>query len=211
MVSRLRPAKSYARRAPTKEPYDYVLIVCEGGKTEPQYFDALILAEGLSSANVHVISGDGHTDPVSIVKIAELNLANGYNRIFCVFDRNGHANYEEALARIANQEAGRNGTLKAIASWPCFEVWLLLHFAYSAKPFEKTGTRSSCDNVVRLLLEHIPDYAKGRATIYGELVDRLDLAIRHARRLAEDNINTKSTNPATSVFELVNYLKNLKK
>jgi len=211
MPPRLRPARSYARRAPTRQPYDYVLIVCEGGKTEPQYFDALILAEGLSSANVHVISGDGHTDPVSIVKIAESKLANGYDRIFCVFDRNGHANYEEALSRIESQEAGQNGTLTAITSWPCFEVWLLLHFAYSSAPFQKTGNRSACDNVVRSLLGHVPDYAKGRATTYVELVDRLDLAMKHASRLAKDNVKTGSTNPATSAFELVNYLKNLKK
>jgi len=208
MVSRVRRSDSFARRAPSREPYDYVLIVCEGGKTEPHYFKALIAAERLSSANIHVTSGGGHTDPVSIVKIAEGNLEKGYDRIYCVFDRNGHVNYDEALARIANHGSGK---LRAITSWPCFEVWILLHFNYSTAPFQKTGNRSPCDNVVKALVEHIDNYEKGRATIFNEISSKLEMAMTNARKLAKYNKETNSTNPATLAFELVHYLKNLKK
>lgn len=62
MAPRHRKAADYARRAPAREPYDRVLIVCEGEKTEPQYFNGLRLAERLSSANIRVTPADG-SDP----------------------------------------------------------------------------------------------------------------------------------------------------
>lgn len=210
MASRIRSARNYARPAPTRDPYDYVLIICEGGKTEPYYFNSLISTEGLSSANIHVTSGNGHTDPISIVRIGEENLSRGYDKIFCVFDRDGHANYDQALARIVGQEAGKNGKLNAITSWPCFEIWFLLHFRFSSSPFQKTGTRSPGDNTIKELKKYIVDYSKGRKTIFDEIAPRTETAIRNAKRLVQDNKKTGSTNPSTNAFELVQYLKNLK-
>jgi len=37
----MRRPESYRRLSPQREPYDYVLIVCEGEKTEPNYFYGL--------------------------------------------------------------------------------------------------------------------------------------------------------------------------
>src|SRR5262245_43888187 len=114
---RRRSVKDYARRGPTREPYDLVLVVCEGQKTEPLYFKGMRVAERLSSANVVVTPADG-SDPMSIVQYAERNAAN-YDRAFCVFDRDGHANYNAALDRVAQSALGQAGRLKAITSWPC--------------------------------------------------------------------------------------------
>ena len=70
MARRRRTAADYARRGPAREPYDLVLIVCEGTKTEPFYFDGLRVAERLSSANIKVTPAVG-SDPMSIVQYAE--------------------------------------------------------------------------------------------------------------------------------------------
>src|SRR5882757_6214240 len=97
-----RQAKSYARRGPQREPYDLVLIVCEGTKTEPNYFMGLRNAYRLSSANIKILPADGATDPMSIITFTQTEMKREpYDRAYCVFDRNGHQNYDAALQRIA--------------------------------------------------------------------------------------------------------------
>ena len=207
-----RRPNSYARRGPQKEPYDLVLIVCEGEKSEPAYFKGLRIRYRLSSANVHVMSADG-TDPMSIVTFAENEIARAadkYDKAFCVFDRNGHANYDEAVARIDNSPNGRAGKLRAITSWPCFELWILLHFRYSTAPFNSTASESSCDKVIRELLRFFPEYAKGRQTIFEEIAIHMLSAIENARRLHAYNQGCGSLNPATRIHTLVEYLIGLK-
>jgi hypothetical protein len=202
---RERQAASYARRGPVREAYDYVLIVCEGEKTEPNYLHGLRSEYRLSSANIVVLSPDG-TDPVTIVQTAEAKLEEGYDRIFCVFDRNGHANFQAALNRVA---AG-NGKIIAVPSWPCFEFWLLLHFKYTAAAFQAGGGLSSCERALRELKVHFPAYAKGHRAVFADLHSRLPQALEHAKRLAADNRKTGSQNPSTTMHDLVEYLIGLK-
>lgn len=204
---RRRP-ETYARRGPTREPYDVVLIVCEGTKTEPNYFGRLRTVYRLSSANIYITPADG-SDPMSIVTYGEARLGD-FDRIYCVFDRDGHQNYDAALRRISNSDAGRNGKLVGITSWPCFELWALLHFRYSSAAFVASGGRSPCENVVRQLKDCIPNYAKGHRTIFDDLAPHLNTGLQNAVRLANENAATGSTNPATRVHELVDYLLKLK-
>ncbi len=67
---RARAARAYRRRDAVREPYDTVLIVCEGGKTEPEYFRGLRTVLRLSSANITVVPSHYGNDPVSVVKYA---------------------------------------------------------------------------------------------------------------------------------------------
>ncbi len=189
----MRRSESYRRKGPKREPYDSVLIVCEGGKTEPQYLDGLKLAFKLSSANIRVTSAGG-TDPVSIVRFAEkLCRTEKYDRVYCVFDRNGHANFTEAIELV------RQYGYREIVSWPCFEIWILLHFVYSTAPYNSAGNQSACDLVVRDVKRHFATYTKGHRSVYGQLESKLDAAIVHAKRLAQYNASTGSANPATEL------------
>lgn len=207
-----RPAREYRRRGPTREPYDVVLIVCEGKKTEPEYFEGLKKACRLNSANIKVVPSDYGNDPVSVVKYAlDEYRKGGYDRVFCVFDRDGHANYHDALDRAASSPAGRKGRLEAITSVPCFELWILLHFMYAAAPFVKTGNKSACDNVIDAVRDHLPEYQKAMMGVFERLEPHTDRAVTHADRLARHNRDTASENPATKVHELVKYLRALKK
>ena len=210
--SRRAPA-TYARRGPQREPYDLVLIVCEGAKTEPYYFEGLKRVWRLSNANVHVRSA-GASDPPNLVAYALEQLQasdSDYDRAFCVFDRNTHAGFTPALHQIAQSAEGRAGKLEAIVSWPCFEVWVLLHFVMTTRGFTAGGGRSACDQVVREITKnHLPGYAKGAKDIFETLAARLDSALTHASRLSDHNRGTGSKNPATAVHKLVAYLKGLK-
>ncbi len=208
-----RPAKSYRRKEAIREPYDVVLIVCEGEKTEPEYLKGLKRACRLSNANITILPGDGN-DPVSIVKHA-LKLfqkpAGGYDRGFCVFDRDGHVNYQQALDQVAKSSLGRKGRLVAITSVPCFEFWILLHFEYTAAPFTAVGGKSACDKVIEKVRAHFPEYQKAMNGVYENLLPRADTAIAHAKTLAHHNHETGTSNPATKVHELIMYLRGLKK
>lgn len=204
-----RKAPDYRRRAPTREPYDVVLIVCEGQKTEPLYLKRLCAAHRLSSANIEVLSSPG-TDPMSIVTFAESRVHDDYDRIYCVFDRNGHQTYDAAMRRIRELSMNNPRRISAIVSWPCFELWLLLHFTYSSRPFDRTPRASACELVVTELRHHLPRYQKGLNSLYDELHSRQTTAMSHAARLATENDGTGTQNPSTTMHELVSYLLNLR-
>lgn len=201
----MRRPDSYRRRGPQREPYESVLIVCEGGKTEPNYLNGLKLAHRLSNANIRVTSADG-TDPVSIVRFAErlANRDDGYDRVYCVFDRDGHANFQQALGMV------RQLGYIPIISLPCFEIWILLHFVYSTAPYNNARGQSACDLVVKEIKKHFDVYSKGHTGIYALLESKVDAALKHADRLAKHNVSTGSYNPSTAMHDLVDYLRKLK-
>jgi len=202
-----RAATDYVRRGPQREPYEYVLIVCEGEKTEPNYLNGFRVAYRLSSANIKIVHPDA-TDPMSIVSFAEAELAHeGYDRVYCVFDRNGHANYEAALQRAYGSQYGKSGRLRIAVSVPCFEVWLLLHFRYTAAPFAGSGRLSACDRVLRELEKHLPGYRKGYHGTFNALASRLDDAIANAARLEAQNEKSHTSNPATGMHRMINHLR----
>jgi hypothetical protein len=154
----------------------------------------------LSSANIKVLSAPG-TDPMSVVTCAEEELKRGgYDRAYCVFDRNGHANYAQALNSIA-QSPNRN-QLFAATSVPCFEVWVLLHFVFSTAPFTGTGRESACDRVLREVKRHFPNYTKGYHQTFDDLERKMERAIQHGMQLERHNVQTGSDNPATRVHDL---------
>jgi hypothetical protein len=213
MARRPKAAGYYRRRRPVRDPYDLVLIVCEGEKTEPEYFRGLRRACQLSSANVRIVPSHYGNDPVSLVRFAidKYREDKGlYSRMYCVFDRNGHAGYQDALDLVANAPLGKTGKLFATTSIPCFEVWVLLHFHYSTAAFTPVGAKSGCDRVIDAIKTHFPEYQKAFFEVFDRLHPNIDTAISNAQKLSTHNAATASTNPATRVHELVQYLRGLK-
>ncbi|MER7769608.1 RloB family protein [Kitasatospora sp. NPDC096140] len=106
------------------------MIVTEGIKTEPQYFEGL--ARHLNSRAIQVISvrpvGLGK-DPLSVVKEAvtrrarEQRAGDPFDATWCAVDVDNHQSLEAACS-LARKE----GVSLAISN-PCFEIWLLWHFA----------------------------------------------------------------------------------
>jgi hypothetical protein len=212
-VARRQPREGnrLRRRAPRREPYDRVLIVCEGEKTEPNYFSELKDHYRLSNANIAVTRAGG-TDPLSIVRTAkqlqakEQKQGDRYDRVYCVFDRDRHANFQTACDQIKQSE------FHSARSWPCFEYWLLLHFRYTRAAFTESGNHSPCDNCIKMLKQEdaMHDYAKGTGGAFGRLLDRIDLAKQRAGQTRQDAQATGDDNPSTEVHELVDYLQHLK-
>jgi len=195
-------------------PYPKVLIVCEGEKTEPNYFNELRDHYRLEAANV-LVSGNCGSDPMSVYLAANdkyeihENAGDAFDKVYCVIDRDSHdkVNYQRAIDAI--NRAKPKGVWHAVISVPCFEYWILLHFDYTTKPFMAAGARSRCQQLIRDLQKHLPNYSKGRTGLFKQLLGNLDTACANARNAAKHSNTSGTDNPTTSVHVLVEYLQTL--
>ncbi len=206
-----RKTRMLRRRRAKKDSYDVILIVCEGKKTEPNYFTELKKAFRLSNANVR-ICGRG-SDPLGVVAFAIKTFQQEpeFDRIYCVFDRDRHTRYDEAMDKVRRTKLGKKSKIFAIPSVPCFEFWLLLHFKLKTKPFDAACDDSICSKVIKELKNHLPSYQKGDQGIFNILQDKLDNAITNARRIEQFHKTSRTDNPSTLMHSLVEYLRDLKK
>lgn len=208
-----KKASELARRKARRAPYAKVLIVCEGERAEPYYFNDLKDHYGLNSANVEVC-GDCGSDPLSIVAHAkqryreEKDAGDAFDKVYCVFDKDAHANYMQGIDAIRG--AAPKGVYVAITSVPCFEYWLLLHFSYTTNPYNALPGNSACNQVLTDLKGHMPGYAKGNHDTFTALVGQLDFAKNNAIRALKTAEANHTDNPTTLVHELVEFLKNIK-
>lgn len=211
------------RRNASRKPYDHVLIVCEGEKTEPYYFEDIRVYLGLDSANIEI---DGRCDssPKSVVEYAEglfnkeKARAGNYDRVFCVFDRDQHGTFDYALDKInainlklKNEGYGEGDVFMAIRSVPAFEYWFLLHFYPTTKPYAPLGTKSVGEQVLDDLRVYLPNYEKKQTGIYQYSITHqlIDGAKAHSKRIFAQAMLSGNINPSTNVHYLVEYLEQL--
>ena len=206
--------KELQRAKVSREPYDKVLIVCEGEKTECHYLEVLRDYLKLSQSNIK-IDPNSASSPTSVVKYSKKlikeNIEDPYDHVFCVIDRDRHADFDTAIAQI-NGYKNKYTKLHAIVSNPCFEYWILLHFCYTTKLFG-TSRDSPCKELIKNDLKiHISNYEKGDKTIMQSIVKSgFERAIANAKRANETAKRNNINNPTTLMGELVDYLKELKK
>lgn len=213
---KFRKIKEFARQKAKQAPYETIKIICEG-ETETKYFKKIINFFRLNTANVDIAVGKGSA-PISIIehglKIAKTQP--DIDRIVCVFDRDDHESYHRATQKFSNKPNSTGGSklngpiCQSITSTPSFEIWLLLHFCYTTKPYVSSGNKSAADHVIMELQKYCQKYRKNTIDWFESLIVSNDNAIKNAKRLKEDNDRTGSTNPATDIHELIELLKNLK-
>ncbi|CAJ2376696.1 MAG: CRISPR-associated protein [Arenicellales bacterium IbO2] len=220
--SRKREAKAsrnLVRRKARHAPYAKILIVCEGEKTEPNYFMGLRDDLKLSNANVQV-TGKSGSSPISVVDYAKKlyieekelysdgdgdSEESGYSfdKVYCVFDKDQHTTYCDALEVIRTMEKP-SGVFRAVTSVPCFEYFLLLHFRDTTMPFAK------CAQAEAELKKYLRGYQKGKVA-FSDFRDNLDKAKERATRALKAAKGNDTHNPSTRAHELVQYMQNLKK
>ncbi|MCB8747951.1 RloB family protein [Rhodoferax sp. U2-2l] len=213
-----RSAEQLARQRIKRSSGVRYLIVCEGTKTEPQYFAEILVDKRIHPQRVKVARNDG-SSPDRIVEHAlniyeeDAKLGDAYDKVFCVFDRDSHASFEPAIQRI-RQLAKDEKPFSAITSTPCFEFWILLHFGYSDAPFHAAGKKSVGDQAVAQLKRKpkFSKYEKGMKGVYGLLKDTTANACGHAKKLRKsaEGDSQRSANPWTNLDELVLLLLDLK-
>lgn len=188
------PDGTRKRAVAVRDPIPSMLIVCEGAKTEPNYFDSF----DVTMLQVRV-EGTG-TNTLSLVELTHTYAdGQGFDQVWCVFDRDSFsaANFNAAIER-AKQYGYR-------VAWSneCFELWYVLHFA-----FMDSGQARSLYYPRLTECLGIP-YAKNSASMYDLLHGRQPQAIKNARKLwsrYDPDHNPAADNPCTTVFELVEEL-----
>lgn len=206
---RVRDLKSLGRRAPIREPYDHVLILCVGA-TERQYFESVRSECKLSTVNVEIpIDGEGR-HPSGMVEAADVlarekeKIDNPFDEVWLVFDRDRFEDFEVAITNAKQKD------YKCAWSVPCFEFWFLLHFEYTDRPFRGSGGKTGAATVCTKLSEYIDGYKKGKTDVFSVTWDNVECALRRSRRRKDDAESVAERNPSSTVHDLVDYLRKLK-
>jgi hypothetical protein len=208
-----KASRDLKRREARLSSYDKVLIVCEGQKTEPNYFNEIIYFYKLNTANVE-IDGSCGSSPESVLERAVLlaqeedRKGDPFDRVYCVFDKDTHPCYSETLRKISNIKTPSE--FIASISVPCFEYWLILHFIYTTKPYSATGTSSIGGEALRELKKYMPEYEKGNDNIFTSLSTQLDFAKANSERALNAAQSNNTDNPSTYIHQLVEHLQKLK-
>lgn len=218
-----QPKERQLRRKSAKEAnrasYARILIVTEGSKTEPLYLEEIRAAYQLHSANVEVQPSQLGTEPLHVVQYAKDLFCNGdlhksirpksFDQVYVVFDRDAHPSYFNALnlaqsldGKLRNDENQRI-SFRSIASIPCFELWLLLHFEEVLSPMHR-------NDLIKNLKQYVPNYSKGKGGMYAATESNLGLATQRAKALAENFTAYTDPEPFTALHELVGFLATLR-
>ncbi|MFP3043223.1 RloB family protein [Treponema primitia] len=190
------------RRAESTRQPRIILIVCEGEKTEPNYFKAF--PENPCVYDEIDIQGTGY-NTISLVEKA-IQLKNEaqkkrqpYQEVWCVFDRDSFPleSFNEALA-LAKRE-----NIRCAYSIEAFEIWYLLHFNYCDTALSRTQYKEKLTTALDA------EYLKNAKDMYKRLQDKQETAIRNANKLYNIQCTKaiRDQNPITTVFELVKKLR----
>ncbi|MCG3135900.1 MAG: hypothetical protein HMLKMBBP_03676 [Planctomycetes bacterium] len=200
-LSKLRGSGSFRRTAGQKPPRSISLIVCEG-ETEQEYFEAARIKYGLTTAEIILADNTIGPAPISVVECAEGKCAErgGYDKVFCVFDRDGHESFERARKKIKTLADRKKKPLaiREAISIPCFEFWVLLHHERTDAPFTK------CADVIDRVRNHMPGYEKADAAIAKQLMARVEDALGNADWI-EGRAENNGYNPYTSVHHVLRH------
>ena len=196
MPKRLQNTRGYSsRKVNVREVKQRFLIVCEGAKTEPNYFKKFRVPK-----TVIDVKGVGENPSrlvQSAIKLKE-EADEEYDQVWCVFDRDDWPpqDFDNAIYKAESHN------LKVAYSNEAFELWYVLHFEFLNTCIPRI------DYITKLTKILGKKYQKNSDTIYDDLRNRQVTAIRNAERLlaSYNPLNPGQDNPSTTVHLLVKEL-----
>ena len=192
-----RKAPSLYRRIDTRKTRDSFLIVCEGEKTEPNYFRKFhgpidVRVEGTGCNTISLVK--------KAVEIRDQRQQEGeeYDQVWCVFDKDSFPDkdFNDAITLAKKYK------IKSAYSNEAFELWYLLHFGYH----QAATSRHDYGRMISGKLNF--SYRKNHSEMYEILESTQNDAIRNATQLLQsyDSHNPAKNNPCTTVHILVQEL-----
>lgn len=214
-IARLKRARKEAKAAKrgkekTRSLLARFLIVCEGERTEPNYFKALNANQASVIREVYV-EGEG-CSTVALVKRTldikdklerERNMV--FDRVWVVFDKDDFKDFNEAIIMAKKHKFKPAWTNEA------FELWYLLHFEYLDTAINRQDYIRILQRIIRNKLDDKSyKYKKKDPDIYSLLqkIGSEDLAKKNAIRLRKlyKGTDFASQKPRTEVDLLVEEL-----
>jgi hypothetical protein len=197
------------RPAPSMLVKPTILIVCEGTKTEPSYFEQFRLA----SATIKPV-GTGFNTITLVQKASELARERSYDQIWCVFDKDDFPDedFNNAI------DMARHEGMGVAYSNQAFEYWIILHFE------DHQGGGIDRKDYHKKINAHLKQYdleydGKGCKIVTHEMYQvmyskeatgkhKVELAIERAERIYNqfDHASPAKEESSTTVFKLVREL-----
>lgn len=205
-----RDAKNDKKRKINIRPVNLlILIVCEGEKTEPNYFKSITTTKYTDVMKVDV-EGEGRSTVSLVQKAIEIRnkSVKTYDRAWTVFDKDNFTDFNEAIS------LAKKNNIQSAWSNESFELWYCLHLNYL-----NTGVPRSqyIDILEREIQKRTKNkgykYKKNDPDMYSLLkqIGDENLAIMNAKKLEaffEGDSNFENHNPCTMVYKLVEELNN---
>jgi len=197
------------RKEGVKELKVFFLIVCEGEKTEPNYFKSF--PSQVEEFVLDLQFGGGGISTVKVVDEAiklRDRLPQKFDRVWAVFDKDS---FPDAAFNTAIHKGEQNG-INCAWSNEAFELWYLLHFQYRNTPMSRNDyanaiAKSVNDKQGNKLFR----YAKNSKDMLAILqkYGNEDDAIKNAKRLHDTHSGTAYAlhNPCTTVYKLIEELR----
>ncbi|MBS1634468.1 MAG: RloB domain-containing protein [Bacteroidetes bacterium] len=184
----------------------YFLIVTEGERTEPIYFNHFKSYLPKELLETIEISGEGDNTINVVKKAIELrNLRNAsfkpkYDEVWAIYDKDDFPdNRFDSAVSLAKRE-----NIKSGHSNQSFELWYLLHFQYLTSALHR-------GDYIKLLSKNLGfKYEKNDTQVVNHLFQKCNIkqAIAWAKRLEEMHIGKSPSQscPSTKVHELIEKL-----
>jgi hypothetical protein len=205
MAPRKRPAaKLLRRRVAVREPRKTLLVFCEGGRTEPEYLEALRrepTVRDAAAVDIRIDRDSAGFKPLGLVRKAmsardkSIRERGEVDEFWCLFDvewPHTHPGLREAVKLAADHE------IRLSISNPCFELWLTLHFADQEAFLDNDAAR-------RLRRRHDGQEDKGlSAALYmPRRYAAAGRAERLERRHVRDGVGLPDDNPSSGMHRLI--------
>lgn len=213
-ASRMKEGWSRKRRPAPFVPInpERHLIVTEGTKTEPLYFEAIRLRVNNRYhgqwVTMEVVGTGKHTRGLldRAVTLAE-ESATGFSHVWVVLDKDSFPaeDFNSVVQGCQDLDAG-GAVFHAIWSNECFELWYILHFEYLQTPLSRDDYEGKLTGYLDNL--GIGRYAKNRKDMFDILEPRLKEAQRNAKRLEKMNEGKTPAEscPGTAVHQMIEHL-----
>ena len=197
----------------------YYLIVCEGTKTEPNYFESIRSHLSGGEGDKVVIVGS-QSNTLGLVERAKAEIAARnesdappFYHVWLVFDKDSFPDDDfDNTITLAEQEDAKFGMKGDIlyphwrVAWSneAFELWYLFHFQ------DNIGGGISRERFKEMLSKHLGfSYQKNASDMFDILLPNLPVAVARAERAFKrwaDDEPFHVRNPATAVYKLVREL-----
>lgn len=205
------PLVSSGRKQGTRDQIVRFLIVCEGEKTEPNYFRAF--TERWSEVKEIKVAGCGCSTCQLIIEAKKIQekleheRQVPFDRVWLVFDKDEFKDFNKAIA-----DAKKEG-MNCAWSNQAFELWYVLHFQYLDTGVDRKQYIGMIEDKVRKASKSKTfKYKKNDVGFYQILHEHgnEDFAFKNAEKLRnrhKGKVDYAAHNPRTEVDLLVNELR----
>lgn len=201
------------------EPLEYYLIVCEGKKTEPNYFEEIKkiidmqYQDRVAIKEINIqIEGEA-TNTLFLLDKAKkyvAELKGQVTQVWLVYDKDDFPLDRFDTTYFEAERLSRDSDIQYHAAWSnqCVEYWFLLHFENLQSDINRDLYIEKLNNY--FIRAGVGEYKKKRTDIFTTLckIGNVDHAIRYAKRRMKEHIGKTPSQsvPATRIYEIIEEL-----